>query len=81
MKGSDPSGSGNPPGGPKVMKIAELEKYLKLHRSTIYRLLRVNVIPGFRIGSDWRFNVEEIDKWMLGLRGQLESPIKRPSGD
>jgi Helix-turn-helix domain len=32
-----------------------------VHPSTIYRLLRRHEIPAFHIGSDWRFNIEEID--------------------
>jgi excisionase family DNA binding protein len=36
-----------------------------VHRSTIYRLLKKGQLPGFKIGSDWRFNVEAIDQWRL----------------
>jgi excisionase family DNA binding protein len=78
MKHSDPSsGSNDPPGGPKVMKIAELASYLRVHPTTIYRLLKGNAIPGFRIGSDWRFNVEEIDAWLSKLGGQADTVVKR----
>jgi excisionase family DNA binding protein len=49
----------------KVLTVNELADYLRVHRSTIYRLLKKGEIPGFKIGSDWRFNVEVIDKWRL----------------
>jgi excisionase family DNA binding protein len=49
----------------KVMTVNELSDYLRVHRSTIYRLLKKGQIPGFKIGSDWRFNVEAIDEWRL----------------
>ena len=49
----------------RVMTVAELSVYLRVHRSTIYRLLKKGDLPAFRIGSDWRFNVEEIDGWRL----------------
>jgi len=49
----------------KVMTVNELSDYLRVHRSTIYRLLKKGQIPGFKIGSDWRFNVEAIDDWRL----------------
>ena len=53
-------------GGPRnVMTLRELSAYLKVHPSTVYRLLKLNQIPGFRVGSDWRFNVESIDRWIL----------------
>ena len=49
----------------RVMTVAELSVYLRVHRSTIYRLLKQRDLPAFRIGSDWRFSVEEIDGWRL----------------
>lgn len=49
----------------KVMTVNELAEYLRVHRSTIYRLLKKGQLPGFKIGSDWRFNVEVIDEWRL----------------
>ncbi len=50
---------------PRVMTVNELSGYLRVHRSTIYRLLKKGQLPGFKIGSDWRFNVEAIDQWRL----------------
>jgi excisionase family DNA binding protein len=49
----------------KVLTVNELAEYLRVHRSTIYRLLKKGQLPGFKIGSDWRFNVEIIDEWRL----------------
>jgi excisionase family DNA binding protein len=47
-----------------VLTVNELSDYLKVHPTTIYRLLKAGQLPGFRIGSDWRFNVEEIERWL-----------------
>ena len=49
----------------KVITINELADYLRVHRSTLYRLLKKGQLPGFKIGSDWRFNIEAIDKWRM----------------
>ncbi|MBV8450664.1 MAG: helix-turn-helix domain-containing protein [Deltaproteobacteria bacterium] len=49
----------------KVITIGELAEYLRVHRSTLYRLLKRQQLPGFKIGSDWRFNVEAIDQWRM----------------
>ena len=49
----------------KVMTVRDLSSYLHVHRSTIYRLLNSNQIPAFRMGSNWRFNIEAIDSWCL----------------
>lgn len=53
------------PTSSKVLTVNELAEYLRVHRSTIYRLLKKGQLPGFKIGSDWRFNVEVIDQWRL----------------
>jgi excisionase family DNA binding protein len=49
----------------KVITISELSEYLRVHRSTLYRLLKKQQLPGFKIGSDWRFNIETIDQWRM----------------
>ena len=41
----------------------ELAEYLKLHPYTIRRLCREGKIPTFRVGGQWRFRKDEIDKW------------------
>jgi excisionase family DNA binding protein len=41
----------------------EIAKYLKLHPYTIRRLAREKKIPAFRVGGQWRFRKDEIDKW------------------
>jgi excisionase family DNA binding protein len=49
----------------KVITVNELAVYLHVHRSTLYRLLKNGQLPAFKIGSDWRFNVEAIDRWRM----------------
>jgi len=46
-----------------VLTVRELAAYLSVHPSTVYRMLKDGTIPAFRLGSDWRFNLESIDKW------------------
>ncbi len=46
-----------------VLTVQEVSNYLRVHPSTIYRMLKKNQLPAFRVGSDWRFTVEAIDKW------------------
>jgi excisionase family DNA binding protein len=47
----------------KYLTVAELSEYLQIHRTTIYRMLRQGKLPGFRIGSDWRFSLDAIEQW------------------
>lgn len=48
----------------RVMTVNELADFLRVHRSTVYRLLKTNSLPAFRVGSDWRFNTETVNEWM-----------------
>jgi excisionase family DNA binding protein len=48
-----------------VLTVRDLSNYLRIHPSTVYRLLKTGQLPAFRVGSDWRFNIEEIDRWRV----------------
>jgi excisionase family DNA binding protein len=58
--------------GKSVMTVSEVAEYLRVHRTTIYRLLWKKKIPAFRVGSDWRFNRESIDEWKRTLEQPAE---------
>jgi excisionase family DNA binding protein len=46
-------------------------EYLQVHSSTVYRLLNGHAIPAFKVGSDWRFDKESIERWIKkGEAGQ-----------
>lgn len=63
----------------KVLTVKETADYLRIHTSTIYRLLKKRQLPAFRVGSDWRFNVEDIDHWRLGDSYSPLAPMGRKS--
>ena len=52
------------------MTVREVSAYLRVSRATIYRLLKENQIPAFRVASEWRFHIDEIDRWRLA-QGKL----------
>jgi len=56
-----------------IMTVSELALYLRVTRSTVYRLLKAADLPAFRVGSDWRFMRKDVEEWML-------SRIKTNSG-
>jgi excisionase family DNA binding protein len=61
----------------KVLTVHDVSSYLRVHPSTIYRMLKKNLLPAFRVGSDWRFTVEAIDKW----RASVESGAPTGAGE
>jgi excisionase family DNA binding protein len=39
----------------EILTMKEICDLLKVHPSTIYKLVKQGEIPAFRIGSEWRF--------------------------
>lgn len=47
-----------------VMTIEELSAYLKIPKSTLYKLVREGKVPSQKVGRHWRFRKEAIDRWL-----------------
>lgn len=47
-----------------ILTTKELAAYLKLTEVTIYKYANEGKIPGFKIGSRWRFDKDKIDDLM-----------------
>ena len=47
-----------------VLDIPQLSQYLKVPRSTLYRLVHENKIPSHKVGKHWRFSKEAVDRWL-----------------
>ena len=50
-----------------ILTLSEVARFLKVHPSTVYRLLKHNDIPAFKVGSDYRFTREVLKSWMREL--------------
>lgn len=48
----------------EVMTLEELALYLKLPKSTVYKLVQDGRIPGQKLGKQWRFGKQAIDLWL-----------------
>ncbi len=47
-----------------VLTIDELARYLKVSKSTLYKLCQEGQVPGRKIGRHWRFSKLLIDDWL-----------------
>jgi excisionase family DNA binding protein len=47
-----------------VFSIDELADYLKIPKSTLYKLVREGKIPAQKVGRHWRFHKSAIVKWL-----------------
>jgi excisionase family DNA binding protein len=47
----------------KILTLTQVAEYLKVHKSTIYRLVSRKELPAFKVWHDWRFDLNLIDRW------------------
>ena len=48
----------------EIMTIGELAGYLKISKSTLYKLAQDGRLPGQKVGKRWRFHKDAIDSWL-----------------
>lgn len=53
-----------------VMTIDELSAYLKIAKSTLYKLAQEGKIPAQKVGRHWRFHRAAIDRWLGDKRAK-----------
>jgi len=52
------------PGMEEVLTVKEASGYLKVAEKTLYRFIREQNIPAFKLGKEWRFKRSLLDAWM-----------------
>ena len=52
------------PNAVAVLTIDELVDYLRIPKSTLYKLAQEGKIPARKVGRHWRFRKEAIDRWL-----------------
>ena len=48
----------------QVMTVDEVAEYLRIPRSSLYKLAQEGRIPCQKVGRHWRFRREAIDQWL-----------------
>lgn len=49
----------------KLLTAQEAKKYLRIKEiKTLYKYARSGKIPAFKMGKEWRFNMESLNKWV-----------------
>lgn len=47
-----------------VLTIDDLAEYLKISKSTLYKLAQEGAVPGQKVGRHWRFHRDAVDQWL-----------------
>jgi excisionase family DNA binding protein len=56
----------------EILTMKELCYILHVHQATIYKMVKQGKIPSFRIGSEWRFRRDAIERWIAGKTEAVE---------
>jgi excisionase family DNA binding protein len=48
----------------QVLTIDELSDYLRISKSSLYKLAQEGKVPGQKVGRHWRFHRSAIDDWL-----------------
>jgi excisionase family DNA binding protein len=57
------------------LSIEEACDYLKIPRSTLYKLAQEGKIPCQKVGRHWRFLTDAIDRWLEASYGRDEGQL------
>jgi len=47
----------------EIMNAEEVSQWLRIPKSTLYKLCMEGQIPGTKIGKHWRFNRKIVEHW------------------
>lgn len=63
----------------EIMTVREVAEHLRVHQSTIYRLLKRQQLPAFKVGTDYRFSRTAVDAWAAArtLGGKVNLNVPR----
>jgi excisionase family DNA binding protein len=58
-----PPSSGSSTDG-EILTVMDVARFLRVPKSTVYKLARVGELPASKIGKHWRFLRRDIHEWM-----------------
>ncbi|MBN9070510.1 MAG: helix-turn-helix domain-containing protein [Rhizobiales bacterium] len=61
----------------EILTIREMAEFLKINEKTAYKLALAGEIPGFKVGGSWRFERQEIARW---IKRKIEEQKKGATG-
>jgi excisionase family DNA binding protein len=59
-----PRKAADSPAHGEIMTLDHVAQYLDCDEGAVYRLIKRDKLPGFNLGSDWRFRRPDIDSWI-----------------
>ncbi|WP_035052862.1 helix-turn-helix domain-containing protein [Carnobacterium pleistocenium] len=50
----------------QALNTEEACEFLQISKPSLYKYARIGVIPGRKIGTEWRFSKAALEKWLSG---------------
>lgn len=57
----------------KILTTSELAAYLRLNDATVSRMAASGVLPGFKFGKAWRFDRDELLRWLDEMKPKVKA--------
>jgi len=48
----------------KWLTLEQIAEYLQMSTSSIYKMAQAGKIPAYKVGRQWRFKKDEVDRWV-----------------
>ncbi len=55
----------------EILTVLDVARFLRVPKSTVYKLARVGELPASKIGKHWRFLRRDIQQWVHSRSNQL----------
>ena len=52
----------------RIMTVNQVADYLSLDPQTVSRKAQSGQLPAFKVGNRWRFDRDDIDRWIVGKK-------------
>jgi excisionase family DNA binding protein len=62
------------PDSPPILTLIEVAEYLRIPRTSLYKLAKQGRIPCQKVGKQWRFRKEALDRWLEKREAGEEVP-------
>lgn len=56
----------------ELMTLPEVAQFLKIAERTVYLWAQRGKLPGFKMGTVWRFKREDMDRWIEDQKQQTK---------
>src|SRR5271157_1554396 len=58
-----------------LLTTGQVQGLLRVDRTTIYRMVEDRRLPAIRVGKQWRFEKDEIERWLQAQTSPQAAPL------